>query len=343
MLRWFVLIVFLALIATFLVGIYGLHKPQSASISVVAETGFVAVEDESSQEMDFRLPGGTLRALTTLDGAPESVSTLPADSWLIRVAQAYRLTARRSPGDSLHVTIGSLDPMQPLKLTIFSSRKGQVDRNTISAIQVAYDFDPGTRGADTDPILPLRGNIVIGEHLQTDYGAFSNSMPIAAHVLRSGKVTVRAQRWWDSHYTVDALTRDLQFGDVVSAARTQEAESRLRADNKVLPPAAVGFVRLGESGDLGVVADTDQEYVTVVRGNDFRIGASLAEAVNAQPIFSVIGQMCTAVLAFFASIFGIWAGLTLTFIEKKDVAADQPVAQSSQGNAKSERSQDLKT
>jgi hypothetical protein len=323
-------------------GIWFLHTPQIASISVIAETGFVAAEDESRQAVDFRLPRGALRILATLDGPAESVATLPADSWLIRVTQGYRLTARRSPGDSLHVTIGSLDPTQPLKLTMFSSRKGQVDRNTVSAMQVAYNFDASYSGADADPILPLRGNIVVGEHLQTDYGALSSSMPIAAHVLRSGKVTVRTQRWLDNDYTVDALVRDLQLGDVVSAARTQEAELRLRAEHEVPPPAAVGFVRLGENGNLSVVFNAYQKYVTVVRGSEFRIGASKADAWIAQPIFSAIWQMCAALLVVVAAIVTILLGIR-DFRIKKDIESPAAAAGLCHSDAKPDPSRVLKT
>lgn len=271
---------------------------ESASLSVHAMTEAVSMENVcTASSIDLALPAGTLRQLIFADhmDAPESSELTLDRPTLLRVSGPFKLAVRRRAEGPLLLTIGPAaldvaenDPQWSAQL--FGLPQGAAQLHS-HPLQLMFEADAAT-GSTT---LPLVGKVVIGEAVSANHGSLSQSIPRPAFQLLEGTIRVRAATWGVDAKRIELAEQTLELGDVVSTELLDQDKNA--SDVACVARQAQGSVRLHHDGALEAIAHVDQDYVTVARGRDIRVGASTVQMLSQQPWVTLAWQLAIILFA----------------------------------------------
>ena len=272
---------------------------ERASLSVHAVTESVAMENVcDASSIDLPLPPGTMRRLVFDEqmDAPEIIETVLDQPSLLRVSGAFKLVVRRRAHGPMTVTIGPATSESNENETRWSAQlfgaPAIASAEEFKSLQLTFDAAADAAGVTT---LPLAGKVVVGEAVSAHHGALSQSVPRSGHLLLEGSIRVRAPTWGVDAQRIDLSEHVLEMGDVVSTAFAEPDPTAF--DSSCVARQAQGSVRLHHDGALQTIAHVDQDYVTVARGRDIRVGASTVQMLAQQPLVTLAWQVAIILFA----------------------------------------------
>lgn len=272
---------------------------ETASLSIHAITEAVVMENVCyASSLDLPLPPGTMRRLVFDENmdAPETVETVLEQPSLLRVSGAFKLVVRRRAHGPMAMTIGpaSAGPTENEKrwsAQLFGAPTNATLAN-LEPLQLTFDAASDAVGVTT---LPLAGKVVVGEAVSAHHGSLSQSVPRSAHLLLEGSIRVRAPTWGVHAQRIELSEHVLEMGDVVSTAFAEPDPTE--SESSCVARQAQGSVRLHHDGALQTIAHVDQDYVTVARGRDIRVGASTVQMLAQQPLVTLAWQVAIILFA----------------------------------------------
>jgi hypothetical protein len=261
----------------------------TASLTIEAESESVTIENSCAgdREVDLLLPRGKIQTVILAGEAETASAPLVLEHpALLRLQGIYRIHVRRRTEGALRITVSPTDSNAPTwtaKLVCADDCESKLG----TPYQLSYESQDAATIDDNFAIIPVTGRMMIGQQVRQSHGITSGAPPEAHFPLQQGSIRIRVPAWHASHERIDLAQHELDFGDVVDTLQHEhQHESPCRW------PQVDGFVRPRKNGGaLQVIAQLDDNYVTLHRATRIRIGASAIDKILHQPLVSLGWQV----------------------------------------------------